>query len=164
MSSPAGTNAPGGPSDPPGDDLIFRLDELRCGLDATAVLEVLPALAVHPLPGQPLFVAGSIDVRGTLIPVLDLRVRFGRPHRAMQLSDRLILARVHDRTLAVWVDAVEGLVAHDGRTVTATGGLLVGDRSLVGVATTADGLCSIHDLDGFISACESDALALAVAS
>lgn len=163
MPPPAGTDAARAIA-PPTDDLIFRLDELRCGLDASAVLEVLPALAVRPLPGQATFVAGSIDVRGAIVPVLDLRVRFGRPHRAMALSDRLILARVHERTLAVWVDAVEGLSPRDARAVTATGGLLAGDRSLVGVVTTSDGLCSIHDLDGFITACESDALAQAVAS
>jgi chemotaxis signal transduction protein len=164
MSPLAGTDASRAAAAPSNDDLIFRLDELRCALDASAVLEVLPALAVRPLPGQPPFVAGTIDVRGTIVPVLDLRVRFGRPRRTMQLSDRLILARAHDRTLAVWVDTVEGLAPRDPETLTATGGMLIGDRSLVGVATTADGRCSIHDLDGFITACESDALATAVAS
>jgi purine-binding chemotaxis protein CheW len=159
----AGIDA-GGRVAPALDDLIFRLDELRCAVHAAAVIEILPALAVRPLPGQPPFVAGTIDVRGTIVPVLDLRARFGRPSRAMQLSDRLVLARSHDRVLAVWVDAVEGLVPHDADAVTATGGLIVGDRSLVGVAATAGGLCAIHDLDGFISGCESDALADAVAS
>jgi purine-binding chemotaxis protein CheW len=162
MPSPAGINA-GGPAGSTHDDLIFRLDELRCGLDAAAVLEILPALAVRPLPGSPPFVAGAIDVRGAIVPVLDLRVRFGRPPRAMALSDRLILARAHQRTLAIWVDEVEGLFPHDPDTV-APVGLVVGDRSIVGVATTGAGLCTIHDLDGFISGCESDALAHAVAS
>lgn len=149
---------------PPSDDLIFRIDGLRCGLDAARVLEVLPALAVRPLPGAAPFVAGTIDVRGTVVPVLDLRVRFGRPRRAMQLSDRLILARAHGRTLAVWVDVVEGLVSRDRDALTAAGGMMIGDRSLVGVATTTAGQCTIHDLDGFITACESDALAGAAAS
>jgi purine-binding chemotaxis protein CheW len=141
--------------------LVFRVDGLHCGMDRTAVVEILPALAVRPLPGQPPFVAGAIDLRGTLLPVLDLRVRFGRPPRPMELSDKLIVARFRDRTLAVWVDAVEGLVPSDGRWAPAVG-LLTGDRSVVGVVRTADGACAIHDPDAFLGACESDALTAAL--
>lgn len=148
---------------PPTDQLIFRVAGLSCGMDGSAVVEILPALAVRPLPGQPPFVAGAIDVRGTTLPVLDLRVRFGRPPRPMELSDKLIVARAHGRTVAVWVDAVDGLVASDGGSWTPAGGMVVGDRSLAGVVRTPDGLCAIHDVDAFMSACEADALAAVLA-
>jgi purine-binding chemotaxis protein CheW len=144
--------------------VVFRVDGLRCGVPADAVREILPALAVRPLPGQPAFIAGTIDVRGTPVPVLDLRVRFGRPARPMQLSDRLIVARAHDRPLALWVDDVEEITACAAADWAATGGLVVGDRSLAGVAATAGGLTAIHDLDGFVSACEADALARTLVS
>jgi len=144
------------------DPLVFRVDDLQCGMDRAAVVEILPALAVRPLPGQPPFVAGAIDLRGTLVPVLDLRVRFGRPPRPMELSDKLIVARAHGRALAVWVDAVDGLAGADAGGWTPSGGLLVGDRSVVGVVRTREGACAIHDLDAFVSACESDALAAAL--
>ena len=144
--------------------VVFYVDGLRCGLAAAAVREILPALAVRPLPGQRPFIAGTIDLRGTPVPVLDLRVRFGRPPRPMHLSDRLIVARAHDRPLALWVDDVEDLAACSPGEWIAAGGLVAGDRSLVGVATTAGGLTAIHDLDAFVSACEADALAEALAS
>ena len=147
----------------PAGYLAFRVDELPCGMDGTAVVEILPALAVQPLPGQPPFVAGAIDVRGTTIPVLDLRVRFGRPPRPMELSDKLIVARAHERVVALWVDAVDALVPGDGLRWTPAGGLVVGDRSLVGVTTTAEGLCAIHDLDAFLTASEAEALVAAAA-
>lgn len=132
---------------------------MRCGLDAAAVREILPALAVRPLPGQPALIAGTIDLRGTTVPVLDLRARFGSGSRAMQLSDQLIVVLAHGRTLAIWVDAVEEIVALPPGAFTPAAGLLVGDRSLTGVATTAGGLTALHDLEGFLSQCESDALA-----
>lgn len=164
MQPPAGANGGAGGAAASADHLVFRIDELLCGMDGTAVVEILPALAVQPLPGQPPFVAGAIDLRGTTVPVLDLRVRFGRPPRPMELSDKLIVARAHGRTIALWVDGVEGLVPRDGVRWTPVGGLVVGDRSLVGVATTADGLYAIHDLEAFLTDCESEALAAAVAA
>jgi chemotaxis signal transduction protein len=142
----------------PPDVVIFRIDGLRCGLDAASVREILPALAVRPLPGQPAFIAGTIDLRGMTVPVLDLRVRFGGTARSMRLSDRLIVAQAHGRALAIWVDDVEELLACAPEALTPREGLLVGDRSLTGVATTAGGLTALHDLDGFLTQCESDAL------
>jgi purine-binding chemotaxis protein CheW len=144
--------------------LVFRIDEVRCGLAASGVREVLPALAVRPLPGQAPFIAGTIDVRGTPVPVIDLRVRFGRPARAMRLSDRLIVAQAHARPLALWVDDVEDFIATPPGEWIVSGGLVAGDRSLVGVGSTAAGLTAIHDLEAFVSECESDALAQALAS
>lgn len=143
--------------------LVFRVDGLRCGIDAAAVIEILPALALRPLAGQPEFVAGAMDLRGSAIPVLDLRVRLGGPYQAMRLSDRFVVARAQGRPIALWVDDVEEIVPAGTVTWTDAGGLIVGDRSLVGIARTDDGLLAFHDLDGFISACEADALAEAVA-
>lgn len=144
--------------------VVFTVDGIRCGLPAAGVREVLPALAVRPLPGQAAFVAGTIDLRGTPVPVLDLRVRFGRSPRAMRLSDRLIVADAHRRPLALWVDSVDDLIPAPPDEWIASGGLVVGDRSLRGIATTAGGLTAIHDLDAVVTECESDALAQAVAT
>jgi purine-binding chemotaxis protein CheW len=136
--------------------LVFRLAGHRYAIDAGTVLEVLPALAVCPLPGQPRYVAGTIDLRGTIVPVLDLRVRFGLPQRPMELSDRLIVARARERDLALWVDAVDDLAA--AAAWAPAGGLMAGDRSLAGVGVTAGGLTAIHDLNDFVAQCEADAV------
>jgi chemotaxis signal transduction protein len=138
--------------------LVFRLDGRRYSLDARTVVEVLPALAVCPLPGQPPYVAGAIDLRGTIVPVIDLRARFGRPSRPMELADRLVVARSRGRLVALWVDEVEELTTTDGAAWAPAGGLVAGERSLAGVVATAGGLVTIHDLDAFVAQCEADAV------
>jgi len=65
----------------PAEFVQFRLDGRPCALAAAAVTEVLAAVSVRPLPHQPGYVAGVIDLRGTIVPVLDLRVRFGGTSR-----------------------------------------------------------------------------------
>jgi purine-binding chemotaxis protein CheW len=152
--APAG---PDGLARAPAGVLVFRLDSLRCAVDASAVVEVVAAVATRPLPGQPAYLAGVIDLRGTVVPVVDLRVRFGRPARPMELSDRLVVARARGNLVALWVDEVEGLMSGADAAVT-SGGLLVGDDSLAGVTSTPNGLATIHDVAAFVAQCQADAV------
>jgi purine-binding chemotaxis protein CheW len=137
--------------------VLFRVDSRRCALDARSVEEILAAVAVRPLPGQPRYVAGVIDLRGTIVPVLDLRVRFGGTARPMELDDRLIVTHAHGRRLAIWVDAVDDFIPAGSAFVPA-GGLVTGDVSLAGVASTPDGLTTIHNVAAFVAQCEADAV------
>ena len=138
--------------------VLFRLDGRRCAVADFSVVEILAAVATRPLPRQPEYIAGVFDLRGTIVPVLDLRVRFGLPPRLMELSDHLIVVRAAGRLLALWVDAVEGFSPCAAGDWSNAGGLVVGDRSLAGVATLPDGLATIHDVDAFVAQCEADAV------
>jgi purine-binding chemotaxis protein CheW len=141
------------------DHLVtFRLDGRRCAVISSAVAEILAAVAVRPLPGQPRYIAGVIDVRGTVVPLLDLRVRFGLPSRPPELSDHYIVTHARERVLALWVDQVEGFERCDPAAWQAARGLIAGDRSLSGVALLDDGLVTIHDVGAFAEQCERDAV------
>lgn len=136
----------------------FRLDGRHCAIAASAVVEILAAVATSPLPRQPDYIAGVIDLRGTIVPVLNLRVRFGLPSRLMELTDHFIVARARERLLALWVDEVEAFEACDAAAWHTASGLVTGDRSLAGVAAMGDGLATIHDVDAFVAQCEADAV------
>jgi purine-binding chemotaxis protein CheW len=138
--------------------LLFRVDGQRCAIAAPAVVEILSAVATSALPRQPNYIAGMIDVRGTVMPVLDLRVRLGRPARPIELADQFIVVRARQRLLALWIDEVETFAAGDAVALSSPGGLIVSDRSLAGVASLAGGLAGIYDLDAFVAECEADAV------
>ena len=138
--------------------LVFQLAGQRCAIAAAAVVEIVAAVATSPLARQPDYIAGVIDLRGTIVPVLDLRIRFGYPSRPMELADQLIVTRAADRLLALWVDEVEAFAPFDGAAWTRAGGLVVGDRSLAGVAEMSGGLAAIHDVEAFVAQCEADAV------
>ena len=142
----------------PASVVVFTLAGRRHAIAAPAVVEILAAVATDPLPRQPDYIAGVIDLRGTIVPVLDLRVRFGLPARPMELTDHLIVVRAGDRLLALWVDEVAAFGPCDDAGWSAAGGLVVGDRSLAGVAATVDGLATIHDVAAFVAQCEADAV------
>jgi purine-binding chemotaxis protein CheW len=138
--------------------LLFRVDGQRCAIAAPAVVEILSAVATSVLPRQPSYIAGMIDVRGAVMPVLDLRVRLGRPARRVELADQFVVVRARQRLLALWIDEVETFAAGDAVALSSAASLIVSDRSLAGVAPLAGGLAAIYDLDVFVAECEADAV------
>jgi purine-binding chemotaxis protein CheW len=80
-------------------------------LDVTQLREVLRWQPVTPLPGAPRLIEGVIDVRGAIVPVLDLgRVLGGEPVRAGSRA-RIAIAELDGLVLGLGVDAAAGVIA-----------------------------------------------------
>jgi chemotaxis-related protein WspB len=76
--------------------LLLRIGEQRFGLDARDVLEVVPSVALLPVPAAPAWIAGLLHHRDGLAPVVDLaRLAAGRP-AAPLLSSRIVLLQRDD--------------------------------------------------------------------
>ena len=131
--------------------VVFRLDEARYALHLEVVERVLPAVEVTALPKAPDIVTGAVDVAGRVLPVLDLRRRFGRPPRDLAVDDHLIVARTTSRSVLLPVDAVTDVLQVDGAQVTAAERVVPGLEYVQGLARLPDGLVLIHDLDRFLS-------------
>lgn len=140
------------------DAVAFELDDLRGAISTQPVIEILRAVAYRPIAGQPPFVPGVIDLRGSVIPLMDMRARFGRPVRPLSPEHRFIVVHTHGRPIAMWVDRVLGILTYDPKTLVGSEGLIVGTRSFAGILRTPDGLVVIHDPEAFISESELDAI------
>ena len=131
--------------------VVFTLDEQRYALSLSAVERILRTVEISPLPKAPEIVLGVVNSQGRIIPVFDVRKRFRLPKREMSLSDQLIVARTSKRAVALWADAVGGVVDHPGQKVVAADGILPGLAYVEGVAKLENGLVLIHDLEKFLS-------------
>ncbi len=90
--------------------LVFELAGHRFAVPAARVREVVRAVAFAPGPGSTSVVEGLVDLRGELIPVLDLRRHLGLTVRSLKLSDQLIVLELSSRAAALRVDAVGALL------------------------------------------------------
>lgn len=82
-------------------------DGLRYGLDAEQVVEILTDHTITPLPCVPNYVQGVINLRGQIIPVIDLRLRLGK----MPQDDHCIMVvNVDNEQISILVDGVEKMV------------------------------------------------------
>jgi purine-binding chemotaxis protein CheW len=138
--------------------LLFEIGGGRYGLLSADVRELLRAVTITPLPSAPAIVEGLINLRGKIVPVLDIRARFRIPPKPLEASDHFVVAIAGASLVAIRVDRAIDLVRVDDRQIEKEKGILPGAEHVAGVAKLADGLVLIHDLRTFLT--ESEALAL----
>jgi purine-binding chemotaxis protein CheW len=144
--------------------LVFEVGGRRYGLPAADVRELLRAVAILPLPQAPPAVEGIINLRGTIVPVLDLRQRFRLPARPLEHTDHFIVAGAGDRTVALRVDRAVDLIQLDAADLEDMRGVVPGVEYVTWVARLPHDLVLIHDLRTFLSRSESLSLDEALAS
>lgn len=144
--------------------VVFTLDEQRYALPLGVVDRVVRAVESTPLPKAPDIVMGMINAQGRIIPVVNVRKRFHRPEREVELSDQFIIARTSRRTVALVVDAVNNVVSCTGSQVVASEMILPGLEHIEGVLKLPDGMIFVHDLDRFLSLDEEQTLTDALKS
>lgn len=138
--------------------VIFTIDDRRYGVPVADVVEIVRAVAITRVPGAPPAVAGVIDVRGTVVPVLDTRLRFGHPPRALSPDERFVIARAGARTVALRADDVAALEELAPAQLDDAAARVAAADHIVGIARLPDGLVLVHDVARFLSAAEADAL------
>lgn len=87
--------------------LIFHTDDLLFGVDASTVMEIITNHAVTSLPMVPDYVNGIINLRGQIIPIIDIRRRLLKPH---QPDCSIIVINVYGTQVGVLVDWVDRMV------------------------------------------------------
>ena len=113
--------------------LLFSVAERVYGCDIEAVCEIIPYRRATRLPGAPPYVQGLINLRGTLVTVLDLGRRL-EPSRAPVREGSIILAEHGTRLVGIAVDEVMDVQAIVEEAVDAdTGGSSAGADSAAGL-------------------------------
>lgn len=134
--------------------LVFSLAEARFALRVETVVAAVRAVAIAALPSAPPMVEGVVNYRGTVVPVLDIRARFGLPARALRPDQHMIVARSGARTVVLRVDAAHDLVDVQEDAIEAPERAVPGARHVAGIVRLVDGLIVISDLAAFLSADE----------
>ena len=142
----------------------FALDGRRYGLLLSTVARVVRMVDVTPLPKAPEIVLGVINVRGQVIPVVNIRRRFRLPEREPTLSDHIVIARTTRRTAALITDSVAGVFECLEREVVPSQAIAPGIQYVAGVVKLSDGMVLVHDLDRFLSLDEEQGLDEALAN
>ncbi len=86
--------------------LLFNIGEELYGLNIAEVTEIIEMQRITAVPDMPGYVKGVINLRGKVIPVMDLRLRFGIEERAYDDRTCMIVVNVDDAALGLIVDTV----------------------------------------------------------
>ena len=85
--------------------VVFRVADAEYAMPADTVLQMESFTGATRVPGTSPFVAGIIQVRGRVVPVMDLRLRFGLPATAATFDTRVVVGQHADRAVALLVDS-----------------------------------------------------------
>jgi purine-binding chemotaxis protein CheW len=138
--------------------LLARIDGTQVAFSASAVREIVRAVAIAPLSGAPGVIEGAINLHGRIVPVVDVRQRLALPAVAVSPDQYLIALQTSDRLIAVRVDDVEDVIEVAESSMESPSSLSPVLEWLQGVAAIASGALVIYDVDAFLTQAEQEAL------
>ncbi len=161
---------PSGTQDQPvsalaGKYLAFALGQEEYGLPVLKVREIIKVMDITPVPQVPTHVKGVINLRGKVIPVVDLRLKFGMP-RAKESEQAVIIVVQYasagrDVTMGVLVDQVLEVLSIESAQIEpppSFGGDSLETDFLLGVGKTADRVIFLLDIGRVLSDSEAGAV------
>jgi purine-binding chemotaxis protein CheW len=129
--------------------ITFEIGDRRLGIDIMAIREIRAWSPTTPLPNVPAHVRGVVNLRGVVLPVIDLSQRLGWGTTEPSARHVIIVVRIGDQLQGIVVDAVSDIVtlgAEDCQPVPDVGDAAAA-AYLEGIATLDDRLIMILALD-----------------
>jgi purine-binding chemotaxis protein CheW len=141
--------------------VVCELADEHYGLDIAKVFEIIRHQPITPVPRAPDFVKGVINLRGRIIPVVDLRGRFGMLEVEPTKETRIVVAESSSTRVGLIVDSVSEVLLLPADAVEATPGVAAGADAeyLKGIAKLGDRLVLLMELDGLFGLEDQNALA-----
>lgn len=132
----------------------FRLDDEEYAIAITKIQEIILMKPITRIPQVPSFIEGLVNLRGSVIPILNLRERFGLPRRVFDDETRTIVVNVQDKTVGCIVDAVTQVMRIDRDSIQPPplSVLAVSQQYISGLAKLDDRLLIILDIDKLFDA------------
>lgn len=128
--------------------LTFSLADEEYGVDILKVQEIKGYIATTPIPNSPPEVTGVLNLRGTIVPIIDLRKKFGLPEATYDQFTVIVVVVVQDRVMGMIVDSVSevmSIMPDDIQPPPEING--VPTRSLQGLGTVGDRLVILLDIE-----------------
>jgi purine-binding chemotaxis protein CheW len=131
---------------------VFTVGEEEYAIDIMRVVEILRPQKVTKLPKTPDFVEGVINLRGKVIPIIDLRKRFGI-RSSLSTKERILLTRVEGEVVGLMVDGVSEVRSLSKVDISPPPTMVKGIQTeyLKGVGKVGERLIIILNLDRILS-------------
>lgn len=97
--------------------LLFKLGEEEYGIDISQVTGIEEIQKITHVPDMPAFMKGVINLRGRVIPVIDLRLRFGMEERPYDDRTCIVITEIKSLAIGLIVDTVTVVIDMDGASI-----------------------------------------------
>ncbi|WP_373073732.1 chemotaxis protein CheW [Sulfurimonas sp.] len=97
--------------------LTFFVDGEQYGVDISRIKEIIAPINITHIPKTPVYVKGVINLRGSVIPVVDVRLKFGMEEKEMDMESAIIIYEVNKVSIGFIVDNVEDVLSIDSKNI-----------------------------------------------
>ncbi len=145
--------------------LTFNLAGEEYGVDILSVREIRGWSRVTRIPQTPEHLLGVLNLRGAIVPIMDLRLRFGLERETYDESTVVIIVAVAERLFGIVVDAVSDVVDIDPAAIKPVPdmGAVVDTRYLKGLATHVERMVMLLDVEKLMRPEDVETLEVALA-
>ena len=144
--------------------LTFQLGDELYGVDILRVQEIKGYTTVTKIPNMPPHIKGVLNLRGTIVPIVELRTKFGMPTIDYTMFTVIVVVVVKEKIMGLVVDAVSDVLNIDKKDIQPPPqfGAKVDISFLNGIGKSGDKLIALLDMDRLLS--DSDMQDAAVAT
>lgn len=141
--------------------VVFSVADEIYGVDIHQVKEIIRVPEITRVPRTPEFVEGVLNLRGSVIPVLDLRKRFGFPPGEANNDQRIVVLEMEDQTVGTIVDSVSEVLQIDAADIDSPSPYVVSVDSqyIAGIAKLKEKLIILLDVNRVLSTEERNSMA-----
>ncbi|PKO15738.1 MAG: chemotaxis protein CheW [Chloroflexi bacterium HGW-Chloroflexi-10] len=145
--------------------VVFELADEHYGLDITSVESIIKMQAITKMPHALSFVEGITNLRGTVVPVMDLRRRFGVESKKADRETRIVVTNINRMQVGIIVDAVSQVLRIQDEAIEPPPPMAttVNSAFILGIAKLEGQLVILLDLEKILSVEEQERLAFATA-
>jgi purine-binding chemotaxis protein CheW len=167
MSTPTAPARRGSHDSPPAADAVgsdmsdfisFAIGDDQYGVNIMAVREIKEWSNATPLPEQPDYMRGVLNLRGVIVPILDLRCRFGQGLTAATPMHIVLIVQIAGRQIGLLADRVLDIVSFEKSQIQPVPKVVESERVdfLSGLAVTGGEMLALIDLDHVLPALPAD--------
>jgi purine-binding chemotaxis protein CheW len=133
--------------------ISFAIGDDQYGVDIMAVREIKGWSEITHLPKQPEYVRGVLNLRGVIVPIIDLRCRFGQGMTEATALHIVIIVQIASRQVGLLADRVLDIVSFETTQVQAVPRVANGTRVgfLSGLVTIESGMIALIDLPNLLT-------------
>lgn len=133
--------------------LTFHLGDELYGVDILRVQEIKGYTTVTKIPNTPPHIKGVLNLRGTIVPIIELRTKFGMPTIDYTMFTVIVVVVVQEKIMGLVVDAVSDVLDIDRKDIQPPPefGAMVDVSFLNGIGKSGDKLVALLDMDRLLS-------------
>ncbi len=130
--------------------ITFTVHDQEYAIEITTIREIKGWSSATPLPNTPAYMRGVINLRGAVVPILDLRCRFGLGLTHASKNNVVMIVRVADRVMGILADAVSDIINVSSDEIRPIPSIDLNDTNdtvLQGIVNTENRMVAILSLD-----------------